>query len=109
MLGKQAVSDVARLADLATLDGNVCAKGPAERFGQGFGPIQDEEVAAFAFQPARDPVVAQSLDRGRILGRALNNTQRVLWDCLGCDTFGLFNLCFFQPQSGSIDVKNVDG
>ncbi len=45
MLGIEPLGDVARLVDLAALDRNVGAKGPADRLGQGLGAIHDEQPA----------------------------------------------------------------
>src|SRR6516225_7634031 len=55
----QPLEDVARLVDLAALDRGVAAKGFANRLGQRFGSVDDEQSANLRIQSALDQVVEQ--------------------------------------------------
>ena len=75
---RETIEDVARLADLAALDRNVRAEGAPDRLAQGFRAVDDEEMAALGVEASLYQIVEERLNGGGVLGRALDDAQRML-------------------------------
>jgi hypothetical protein len=99
----QSLHDVARLVDLAALDGRVTTEGLADRLGQRFRPIDDEQAADFRIQPALDQIVQERLRHGGILRGSLEQTER-MFDPVAIDADGGQQRQVF----GDVDAVDLD-
>ena len=75
---RQAVHDVARLVNLAALNGRVAPEGCPDRLGKGLRAVDDEETRNGWIEAALDEIVDQGLHGRCIFRRALDQPERML-------------------------------
>ena len=75
---RQSLHDVASLVDLTALDRARRAEGAPDRLGQRLGAVDDEQPRHRRIEPALDQIVDQRLDHRGVLGRTLDQAERML-------------------------------
>src|ERR1039457_892916 len=81
---REPLHDVPSLVDLAALDRRVAPEAAPDRLGERFRAVDDEQTRHRWIEAALDQVVDQRLHHSAVLGRTLDQPERVL-DALAID------------------------